>query len=220
MIYPDTREAVFLARPNRFIAEVELAGKREIVHVKNTGRCRELLLPGAQVILAAGEGSGRKTVWDLVTVRKPSLGWVNIDSQAPNRVVREWLEGGGIPGLTAIRPEYPYGASRVDFRLERGEMRILMEVKGCTLERGGMGWFPDAPTLRGARHLRELAAARREGWECILAFVIAMPGVRQVLPNRETDPDFAKALEEAEKAGVEILHLPCSVGPDRLEILD
>ena len=220
MIYPDTREAVFLARPNRFIAEVELAGKREIVHVKNTGRCRELLLPGAQVILAAGEGSGRKTVWDLVTVRKPSLGWVNIDSQAPNRVVREWLEGGGIPGLTAIRPEYPYGASRVDFRLERGEMRILMEVKGCTLERGGMGWFPDAPTLRGARHLRELAAARREGWECILAFVIAMPGVRQVLPNRETDPDFAKALEEAEKAGVEILHLPCAVGPDRLEILD
>ena len=220
MIYPDTREAVFLARPNRFIAEVELAGKREIVHVKNTGRCRELLLPGAQVILAAGEGSGRKTVWDLVTVRKPSLGWVNIDSQAPNRVVREWLEGGGIPGLTAIRPEYPYGASRVDFRLERGEMRILMEVKGCTLERGGMGWFPDAPTLRGARHLRELAAARREGWECILAFVIAMPGVRQVLPNRETDPDFAQALEEAEKAGVEILHLPCAVGPDRLEILD
>ena len=220
MIYPDTREAVFLARPNRFIAEVELAGKREIVHVKNTGRCRELLLPGAQVILAAGEGSGRKTVWDLVTVRKPGLGWVNMDSQAPNRVVREWLEGGGIPGLTAIRPEYPYGASRVDFRLERGEMRILMEVKGCTLERGGMGWFPDAPTLRGARHLRELAAARREGWECILAFVIAMPGVRQVLPNRETDPDFAQALEEAEKAGVEILHLPCAVGPDRLEILD
>jgi len=220
MIYPDTREAVFLARPNRFIAEVELAGKREIVHVKNTGRCRELLLPGAQVILAAGEGSGRKTAWDLVTVRKPGLGWVNMDSQAPNRVVREWLEGGGIPGLTAIRPEYPYGASRVDFRLERGEMRILMEVKGCTLERGGMGWFPDAPTLRGARHLRELAAARREGWECILAFVIAMPGVRQVLPNRETDPDFAQALEEAEKAGVEILHLPCAVGPDRLEILD
>ena len=191
MIYPRTREAVFLSRPNRFVAEVELDEKRETVHVKNTGRCRELLLPGARVILAAGEGSGRRTAWDLVTVWKPGLGWVNIDSQAPNRVVREWLERGGIPSLTCIWPEY-----------------------------AGVGWFPDAPTLRGAKHLRELAAARREGWDCILAFVIALPGVRQVLPNRETDPDFARALEEAEKAGVEILHLPCAVGPDSLEILD
>lgn len=218
MIYPLTREAVFLARPNRFVAEVELEGRRETVHVKNTGRCRELLLPGARVILAAGEGRGRKTAWDLVTVQKPGLGWVNIDSQAPNRVVREWLEGGGIPGLTRIRPEYPYGASRVDFCLERGEKRILLEVKGCTLERGGVGWFPDAPTLRGTKHLRELTAARREGWVCILAFVIALPGVGQVLPNRETDPAFAQALEEAETAGVEVLHLPCAVGPDSLEI--
>ena len=219
MIYPRTREAVFLSRPNRFVAEVELDEKRETVHVKNTGRCRELLLPGARVILAAGEGSGRRTAWDLVTVWKPGLGWVNIDSQAPNRVVREWLERGGIPGLTCIRPEYAYGASRVDFCLERGERRILLEVKGCTLERGGVGWFPDAPTLRGAKHLRELAAARREGWDCILAFVIALPGVRQVLPNRETDPDFARALEEAERTGVAVLQLPCAVGPDSLTIL-
>ena len=219
MIYPRTREAVFLARPNRFVAEVELDEKRETVHVKNTGRCRELLLPGARVILAAGEGVGRRTAWDLVTVWRPGLGWVNIDSQAPNRVVREWLDRGGIPGLTRIRPEYSYGASRVDFCLERGDERILLEVKGCTLERGGMGWFPDAPTLRGAKHLRELAAARREGWDCILAFVIALPGVRRVLPNRETDPDFARAMEEAERAGVEVLHLPCAVGPDSLEIL-
>lgn len=219
MIYPRTREAVFLARPNRFVAEVELDEKRETVHVKNTGRCRELLLPGARVILAAGEGAGRRTAWDLVTVWRPGLGWVNIDSQAPNRVVREWLDRGGIPGLTRIRPEYSYGASRVDFCLERGDERILLEVKGCTLERGGMGWFPDAPTLRGAKHLRELAAARREGWDCILAFVIALPGVRRVLPNRETDPDFARALEEAERAGVEVLHLSCAVGPDSLEIL-
>ena len=220
MVYPQTREAVFLTRPNRFVAEVELEGRRETVHVKNTGRCRELLLPGARVILAAGEKSGRKTAWDLVTVEKPGLGWVNIDSQAPNRVVREWLDRGGIPGLTGIRPEYAYGASRVDFCLERGEKRILLEVKGCTLEREGVGWFPDAPTLRGAKHLRELAAARRKGWDCILAFVIALPGVRQVLPNRETDPDFAQALSEAEAAGVEVLHLPCAVGPDSLAILE
>ena len=219
MIYPRTREAVFLSRPNRFVAEVELEGKQETVHVKNTGRCRELLLPGARVILSAGEGSGRKTAWDLVTVWKPGLGWVNIDSQAPNRVVREWLDRGGIPGLTCIRPEYPYGASRVDFCLEQGEKRILLEVKGCTLERSGVGWFPDAPTLRGAKHLRELAAARQEGWDCILAFVIALPGVRQVLPNRETDPDFARALEEAERTGVAVLQLPCAVGPDSLTIL-
>ena len=218
MIYPHTREAVFLARPNRFVAEVELEGRPETVHVKNTGRCRELLLPGARVILAAGEGSARKTAWDLVTVWKPGLGWVNIDSQAPNRVVREWLEAGGIPGLTRIRPEYPYGDSRVDFCLEQGERRILLEVKGCTLEREGLGWFPDAPTLRGAKHLRELAAARSAGWDCILAFVIALPGVRQVLPNRETDLAFAEALAAAEKAGVQVLHLPCAVGPDRLEI--
>lgn len=220
MIYPRTREAVFLDRPNRFVAEVELEGKRETVHVKNTGRCRELLLPGARVILAPGERNGRKTAWDLITVWKTGLGWVNIDSQAPNRAVREWLDRGGIPGLTAIHPEYAYGASRMDFCLERGERRLLLEVKGCTLERDGLGWFPDAPTLRGAKHLRELAAARREGWDCLLAFVIALPGVRRVLPNRETDPDFAQALEEAERAGVEILNLSCAVGPDSLEILD
>ena len=219
MIYPHTREALFLVRPNRFVAEVELEGRRETVHVKNTGRCRELLLPGARVILASGEGAGRKTAWDLVTVWKPGLGWVNLDSQAPNRTVREWLDRGGLPGVTRIRPEYSFGASRVDFYLERGGKRVLMEVKGCTLEREGVGWFPDAPTLRGAKHLRELAAARREGWDCILAFVIALPGIKRVLPNRAMDPAFADALEEAEKAGVEILHLPCAVGPDTLEIL-
>jgi len=218
MFYPRTAEAVFLARPNRFVAEVELAGGRETVHVKNTGRCRELLRPGARVILAAGEGKGRKTAWDLVTVEKPGLGWVNIDSQAPNQVVREWLDRGGLPGVTSVRPEFTYGSSRVDFCLERGGKPCLLEVKGCTLERDGLGWFPDAPTLRGAKHLRELAAARSAGWDCILAFVIALPGVRQVLPNRETDLAFAEALAAAEKAGVQVLHLPCAVGPDRLEI--
>ena len=218
MFYPRTAEAVFLARPNRFVAEVELAGGRETVHVKNTGRCRELLRPGARVILAAGEGKGRKTAWDLVTVEKPGLGWVNIDSQAPNQVVREWLDRGGLPGVTSVRPEFTYGSSRVDFCLERGGKPCLLEVKGCTLERDGLGWFPDAPTLRGTKHLRELTAARLAGWDCVLAYVIALPGVTRVFPNRETDPDFAMALEEAERAGVEVLHLPCRVGPDSLEI--
>ena len=219
MVYPHTAEAVFLARPNRFVAEVELEGRRETVHVKNTGRCRELLIPGRRVILAAGENGKRKTAWDLVTVEKPGLGWVNIDSQAPNKVVREWLDRGGLPGVTAIRPEYPYGASRVDFCLERGERRVLLEVKGCTLEKDGLGWFPDAPTLRGAKHLRELAAAREAGWDCVLAYVVALPGVHTVLPNRETDPAYAEALEAAERAGVQVLCLPCAVGPDRLEIV-
>ena len=220
MVYSHTAEAVFLSRPNRFVAEVEMEGRQITVHVKNTGRCRELLRPGARVILAAGAGGGRKTAWDLVTVEKPGLGWVNIDSQAPNRVVREWLDRGGLPGISLIRPEYAFGASRVDFCLERGAERILMEVKGCTLERDGVGWFPDAPTLRGTKHLHELTKASQAGWSCFLAFVIAMPKVRQVRPNRETDPAFAEALETAEAAGVRILQLPCAVGPDRLEIIE
>jgi sugar fermentation stimulation protein A len=221
MIYTGVREAVFLERPNRFVAAVELDGRRETVHVKNTGRCRELLLPGARVILAPGAGQGRRTAWDLVTVLKPGLGWVNIDSQAPNRVVREWLDRGAapFPDLRGIRPEFPFGSSRVDFCLDCGSRRVLLEVKGCTLERDGQGWFPDAPTLRGAKHLRELAAARAEGWDCAVAFVIAMPGVTNVLPNRDTDPAFADALAAAVRAGVHVLHLPCRVGPAELCVM-
>ena len=152
MIYPRTREAVFLSRPNRFVAEVELDEKRETVHVKNTGRCRELLLPGARVILAAGEGSGRRTAWDLVTVWKPGLGWVNIDSQAPNKVVAEWLTR---QEFDYVQPEYTYRDSRIDFYMEKGTRKYLLEVKGCTLEIDGIGYFPDAPTERGVKHIRE-----------------------------------------------------------------
>ena len=221
MKYPRTRQAVFLDRPNRFVAHVQLDGAVETVHVKNTGRCRELLLPGASVIVSESDAPNRKTKYDLVTVWKDSLGWVNVDSQAPNRLVKEWLECGpaAFPGLTVIRPEYTWGASRIDFCLECGSRRILLEVKGCTLEREGVGYFPDAPTKRGTKHLHELTAALKEGFDCCIAFVIAMPGVQTVLPNAATDPAFATALAEAEKTGVQVMYLPCRVGENEISII-
>ena len=160
MRYSNITKGTFLDRPNRFIAHVELDGRRETVHVKNTGRCRELLLPGAEVWLTAPGTEGRKTKFDLVTVRKENGMLVNIDSQAPNAVVREWLER---QGYDVIVPEYSYGDSRIDFYLERGMEKTLMEVKGCTLEIDGIGYFPDAPTDRGVKHLRELANAVKNG---------------------------------------------------------
>ncbi len=215
MRYPKVREAVFLDRPNRFIAHVDMEGETVAVHVKNTGRCRELLKSGVRVVLAEGAGQGRKTAYDLVGVYKDDRKLFNIDSQAPNAAAAEWLAG---QGLDLVRREYPFGDSRFDFYLEKGEARYLMEVKGCTLELAGVGYFPDAPTLRGVKHLRELAAAAAKGWRCALAFVIQMEGVREVLPNRETHPEFGDALEEARAAGVRVLPLPCRVWPDRLEI--
>ena len=211
MKYSNVIPAVFVDRPNRFTAHVEIGGKRETVHVKNTGRCRELLVPGAEVWLAGSGNPARKTAWDLITVRKAGVMLVNIDSQAPNVVAREWLE---TQGYDVIRPEYRYGQSRLDFMMERGNERFLMEVKGCTLERGGIGYFPDAPTERGAKHLRELAKA--EGYKPMLLFVIQMEGITEVRGNREMDPEFCRALEEAEAAGVQVLFLPCHVEPDSL----
>ena len=220
MRYADVVRAEFAARRNRFAALVLLDGREEIVHVKNTGRLRELLVPGAEVALTPGVGTGRKTSYDLISVRKPCLGWVNIDSQACNRVAGEWLAGGPAPfsDVRLIRPEYTYGSSRFDFYLEGADRRILMEVKGCTLERGGIGYFPDAPTDRGVKHLRELAKAAGEGYECFLTFVIAMPGVQKVLPNVETHPAFAAALSDAMAAGVRVLYLPCRVEPDEITV--
>ncbi len=221
MKYQHTVCGRFIDRPNRFIAHVEVDGRIETVHVKNTGRCRELLLPDSEVILEVADNPARKTKYDLITVKKESLGWVNIDSQVPNSVVKEWLESGasvfGTPDR--IRPEYTFGASRVDFYVECGERRILIEVKGCTLERERMGYFPDAPTERGVKHLRELAGAVKQGYECYIAFVIAMPEVKKVLPNEETDPKFAAALREAEAAGVKVLYLPCRVETDEITIV-
>ena len=211
MKYPNVIPAAFIDRPNRFIAHVEFDGRRETVHVKNTGRCRELLLPGAKVWLSGSENLNRKTAFDLIAVRKSNGLLINIDSQAPNVVAREWLETQCFDG---IHPEYVYGQSRLDFMMERGDDRFLMEVKGCTLERNGIGYFPDAPTERGAKHLRELANA--VGYKPILLFVIQMDGITEVKGNRETDPAFCKALEDAEKAGVKIIFLPCHVEPDSL----
>jgi sugar fermentation stimulation protein A len=217
MIYPEVCEALFLDRPNRFIAHADLNGETVTVHVKNTGRCRELLKPGVRVVLAAAAGEGRKTAWDLIGVYKDNERLFNIDSQAPNRVVEEWLAG---QGFDLVRREYTFGDSRFDFCMEKGGSRWLLEVKGCTLEVNGVGCFPDAPTLRGVKHLRELAAAAKEGWHSLLAFVIQTEGVTEVLPNRETHPEFGEALEEARAAGVRVLYLPCRVEADRLEVVD
>lgn len=216
MYYAHCCMARFLSRPNRFIAKVELAGKEETVHVKNTGRCRELLLPGVCVVLSRGDNPKRKTAYDLIAVKKKGLGLVNIDSQAPNKVVGEWLAE---QGFDLIRPEYIFGASRIDFYMERNGQPYLMEVKGCTLERDGIGYFPDAPTERGVKHLRELRRAAELGYHAALAFVIQMEGVSEVRPNMETHPAFGEALEQAKKAGVRILYLPCHVTETELRIL-
>ena len=215
MTYDNITPAVFVDRPNRFMAHVDIGGRVETVHVKNTGRCRELLLPGTVVWLTAPGTPGRKTKYDLIAVRKGNL-LINIDSQAPNKVVREWLEP---QGFDRIAPEYPHNESRIDFFMERGGKKYLLEVKGCTLEMGGVGFFSDAPTERGIKHIRELIRAVDDGYCSILAFVIQMDGVTEVRPNVDTHPAFGTALDEAKKAGVRILCLPCHVEPDRLEIL-
>ena len=216
MKYPNIVRAVFVSRPNRFIATVRLDGHTETVHVKNTGRCLELLIPGSEVWLTEPGSPGRKTRYDLVAVRKPTGVLFNIDSQAPNTVVKEWLSN---RNFDKVVPEYTYGNSRIDFYMERGDDRFLMEVKGCTLEVDGIGYFPDAPTTRGVKHINELAAAASKGYKAVLAFVIQMEGVFEVRPNIATHPEFGAALLEAQKAGVKVLFLTCHVEPDTLEIV-
>ena len=215
MKYQNILHGTFHSRPNRFIAKVYIDDILETVHVKNTGRCRELLLPGAEVILTRSDNPARKTKYDLIGVRKPGLGLVNLDSQAPNKVVYEWLQR---QDYTLIRPEYTYGASRIDFYMERENERFLMEVKGCTLEIYGTGYFPDAPTERGIKHLQELARASREGFHCMLVYVIQMEGIYEVHPNITTHPQYGEALRQARQAGVQVLYLPCKVREDFLEI--
>ena len=215
MRYSEIVEGKFISRPNRFIAQVEIDGTETTVHVKNTGRCRELLISGAEVYLTEPGTPGRKTRYDLVAVRKGTGILFNIDSQAPNKVVKEWLAG---QAFDKIVPEYTYGNSRIDFYMERGNQKYLMEVKGCTLEMDGIGYFPDAPTERGVKHLHELIRAAGEGYKAIAAFVVQMDGVTEVRPNTATHPEFAAAFAEAVAAGVQILMLPCHVEPDRLEI--
>ena len=217
MRYGKIQAARFLRRPNRLVAEVELEGRTEAVHVKNTGRCRELLVPGARVYLTPGENPARKTAWDLIAVEKGPL-LINMDAQAPNRVFGEWAAAGHfVPGLTLLRPETTWGRSRFDFYWEAGpERRGFVEVKGVTLEQDGVAAFPDAPTERGVRHLEELSAARREGYECAVCFVIQMKGPTRFRPNEATHPAFGAALRAAAEAGVDVLAYDCRVTPDQL----
>ena len=216
MKYNKTIHGQFCSRRNRFVAEVMINGKQETVHVKNTGRCKELLLPDTEVVLEISDNLSRKTKYDLICVYKENLGWVNIDSQAPNKVVKEWLAK---QDYDMIRPEYSIGNSRIDFYMEKDGQKYLMEVKGCTLEIDGIGYFPDAPTERGVKHLRELQKAAQKGYQCYVAFVIQMEGIHEVRPNVKTHPEFGVALEEARQAGVQVLCLGCTVGENELEIV-
>ena len=217
MKYNRVIEGIFVDRPNRFIAHVNIDGTIETVHVKNTGRCKELLIPGVNVVLEVPENKDRKTKYDLIGVYKKDFGLINIDSQAPNKVAREWLEA---KGFEYIKPEYTYGQSRIDFYMENRGEKYLMEVKGCTLERDGIGYFPDAPTERGIKHIHELIKAKKEGYNAILAFVIQMEGVNEVRPNVETHAEFGEAISEAKEAGVKIEFIKCKVEMDRLFFVD
>ena len=222
MRYKNITKAKFIRRVNRFVAEVSLNGETEVVHVKNTGRCRELLIPGCELWLTAPGTPDRKTKYDLVAVRKSDGVLYNIDSQAPNKVVKEWLDK---QDYTKVIPEYTYGDSRIDFYMEKVDSdgkieKYLMEVKGCTLEIDGIGYFPDAPTERGVKHIRELIKAREAGYRTALAFVIQMAGVSEVRPYIDMQPEFGEAMEDAKKAGVDIIFYKCHVEPDSLEIVD
>ena len=225
MVYQNIVAGRFVDRPNRFVAHVEINGVVETVHVKNTGRCRELLLPGVKVILEIADNPQRKTKYDLIAVYKQGFGLINMDSQAPNKVVAEWLAG---QGYDVVKPEYKYGSSRIDFYMEKFRLddggqevseRYLMEVKGCTLEIDGIGYFPDAPTERGIKHLKELAGAAGQGYHCIMAYVIQMEGINEVRPNITTHPAYGKAVEEAIAAGVKVLYLCTEVKENELRIV-
>lgn len=217
MRYDRIRTAVFLSRENRFSATVLLDGAPVRVHVKNTGRCAELLVQGATVYLAAAENPARKTAWDLIAVVKGGL-LINMDSAAPNKAAGEWLAAGGLGQLEELRAEYTLGDSRFDFYARRGGAPLLVEVKGCTLETDGIAAFPDAPTLRGLKHVRELAALAAKGWQCCVLVVIQMKGVRLFRPNWVTQPAFGHALAEAQAAGVRLLAMDCRVTPDSMEL--
>ena len=218
MTYENMVPGIFRDRPNRFIAHVEIGGAVETVHVKNTGRLQELLLPEAKVTLQKKLNENRKTAYDLISVYKPGLKWVNIDSLAPNMLMKQQLMS---LNYDLVKPEYTYGESRIDFYMEKNGEKFLTEVKGCTLAddlHPGIGLFPDAPTERGVKHLHELTKAAKEGCRTAIAFVIQMNGIHRVLPNEAAQPEFKKALVEAAKAGVQIVCYSCHVEADRVKI--
>lgn len=221
MKYRDIHEAFFLRRLNRFVAEAEIDGRIERVHVKNTGRCAELLVPGYRVYLEKSDSSTRRTAYDLIGVDKPvgeELRYVNMDSMAPNRAAAEWLAAGGLGPLERLRAEATVGDSRFDFCAEQAGRPVAIEVKGCTLEDGGVARFPDAPTLRGLKHVRGLTALAGEGWRCVVLIVIQMKGVRLFRPNWATQPELGRALLEARAAGVEVLAMDCDTRPGEVRI--
>ena len=218
MRYTNITAGKFLARPNRFIAHVEIAGREEIVHVKNTGRCKELLLPGTTVYVQHFPEGKRKTKYDLIAVEKQNL-LINMDSQAPNKVVQEWLvEQEPFGKITYLKPECKHGDSRFDFYLETEAKKMFIEVKGVTLEEKGVVMFPDAPTERGVKHVQELCHCLEQGYEAAIVFVVQMSGMRYFTPNRRTHAAFAEALERAEACGVRMLALSCEVTPESLAI--
>ena len=219
MKYANMTPGTFLARPNRFIAHVEIDGQTEVVHVKNTGRCRELLPVGAEVWCQKTDNPSRKTKYDLITVRKGSR-LINMDSQAPNLAAKEWLSCGGLGEIQNLRAETKHGDSRFDFSFTKDGKTCFLEVKGFTLENEGVCAFPDAPTERGAKHLRGLTEAAKEGCGTYVLFVIQMADVKSLHPNDATDPEFGKALREAAANGVEVLAVDCRVTVDEMQIRD
>ena len=222
MKYKKVIKARFLSRPNRFIAFCEVDGEKEIVHVKNTGRCRELLLPDATVYLEVSDNPERKTKFDLIAVEKMTERGallINMDSQAPNAAAYEWIASGGYFGDGAtVRREVTYGKSRFDLYVEQGERRAFVEVKGVTLEKDGVASFPDAPTERGIKHMNELAASLSDGYEAYILFVVQMKGICSFTPNDETHKAFGDALREARAKGVTVLAYDCTVSPDEMVI--
>ena len=217
MKYANMVPGIFLARPNRFIAHIEIAGKTEICHVKNTGRCRELLPVGAKVWCEKSDNPTRKTAYDLITVKKgPRL--INMDSQAPNAAVKEWLAAGGLGTLENLRAETKHGDSRFDFSFTKNGVPCFLEVKGVTLETDGICAFPDAPTTRGAKHLQELTELTKQGYGAYVLFVIQMADVQYLHPNDITDPVFGQALRVAAAAGVNILAIDCTVTEDSMTL--
>lgn len=217
MKYENMVSGRFLARPNRFIAHVEIGGNKEIVHVKNTGRCRELLTVGAEVWCRFDPNPARKTHYDLITVRKSDR-LINMDSQAPNAAAKEWLRSGGLGDIQNLKAESFHGDSRFDFSFTKDGKTCYLEVKGVTLENDGVCAFPDAPTERGVKHLRGLAALAQQGYGAYVLFVIQMPDVKYLHPNDATDPAFGAALRDAAAAGVQILAMDCAVTENTMDI--
>ena len=217
MKYDNMVAGTFLARPNRFIAHVQIDGQVEICHVKNTGRCRELLVPGCRVYCQRSGNPSRKTKFDLIAVQKGER-LINMDSQAPNRAAYEWLAAGGLGELSELKPEVKQGDSRFDFAFTKDGRQCFLEVKGCTLEHDGVCAFPDAPTQRGAKHIRGLTRLVQEGYGAYILFVIQMADVKYIRPHDETDPEFGRALREAAANGVQVLAMDCAVEVDAMEV--